>query len=485
MLKRLAVLRGNSMVRPCPFGLPLNGLTPCKTAGNTVLDMNPIMEIVAQSRYDETLLNNSLYEARTYDQRCIFADKIMEDDSAVACDWGEGGAGHTDFPMAPNSNYTSILNGTGYLGFDSRPMSNDNLHLAHSYANQDKYKDKLVHTEETMTVKVADLDIEDFLGDSSMDIVEMPDDDMVVDEDDVLESDLDELSPDITPVVINVPANIPGSMVAIPVDSVETDDDDNDEDEDKNRVRDWPNDGHHPHFITYVRDRLVNIPQHTGTTTVGCERAIAFLRKLDKEISRAIQSDEDNVIDDVEAEKLRDLIYDNISQLDRAHKTLSKTKYKKRADLVIGKKVFARINDGMDIQYFVSVADNEGSQMFQVELDEPTDEQVSNFIKIEAAATTGGLTKQAGQDFYITADPFLQAITRMIFEAHFTYGKNIDDVYDFFAKKYKFNDREHLSVQELLRIKGLDVNKDYARIGDQDRTPFDGKGINESTVYPA
>jgi hypothetical protein len=75
-------------------------------------------------------------------------------------------------------------------------------------------------------------------------------------------------------------------------------------DEEPQRDTTWKDDSDHGKFLDYMAERLQAVPPHSGQTTVGCEKAISYLRKLDKEISKAIQSDEDNKIDESTAEKI-------------------------------------------------------------------------------------------------------------------------------------------------------------------------------------
>ena len=50
-------------------------------------------------------------------------------------------------------------------------------------------------------------------------------------------------------------------------------------------------------FMEHVEGQYPgNIPRHDGTSTVGCERAISFLDRLNGDISRAIREDHDSVL---------------------------------------------------------------------------------------------------------------------------------------------------------------------------------------------
>ena len=91
---------------------------------------------------------------------------------------------------------------------------------------------------------------------------------------------------------------LPGSNVS----SKELDNESNSDTEET----DYVNDGDLSKFIEYVNDQYPgNIPQHDGRTTVGCERAVSFLDRMNGEISRAIRDDHDNVLDLASLENIR------------------------------------------------------------------------------------------------------------------------------------------------------------------------------------
>lgn len=250
------------------------------------------------------------------------------------------------------------------------------------------------------------------------------------------------------------------------------------------RERDWESDGDHSKFIKYVRHRLDNIPRHTGQTTIGCERAIAYLKRLDREISRAIQGDDDNVIDEEEAEKIRDTIMEFVDKLEDAHdKLVSKKKIKKKSSVRVGNQVIARINDGNDIKYYISVDDGDGEELLPVTLAEPTDEQVQIFALGEE--TNDQLVKEAGSaKIFLFEDPFLHAITRLLINSHVSAGRDIEKVYAGLKNKYGFTPREELSIQELLLQKGFPMFKDLGRLG-EDQDPTSPDGVDFGTTYHA
>lgn len=250
------------------------------------------------------------------------------------------------------------------------------------------------------------------------------------------------------------------------------------DEKEESQERDWENDKDHSYFLVYMAKKLDEVPSWSGTTTVGCEKAISYLRKLDKELSDAIRSDEDNVIDEQEAEQIRDTIYKYVSNLEDAYDDLMK-KYEKKAHVKLNKKVVARIKDGQDIQYFASVASSSGEEtLLKVELVEPTDSQVQSFI-----SGSDGMNKSASAGVVLFEDPFLHSITRLLIQGHITNGKDLSEMYAELKEKYDFTPREELSIQELLYQKGFPLIKDLGRMGEDGVRPQDGLGFEHHTEY--
>lgn len=245
----------------------------------------------------------------------------------------------------------------------------------------------------------------------------------------------------------------------------------------------WENDGDHKHFIVWLRKEVQNLPSHSGETTVGCERVLSRLRKLDKELSRAVSTDHDNVIDEIEAERLRDTIMDFQDKLEVARsELLEKKKKTKKAYVRFSKQIVARIKDGKDIGYYMSVSKGDDEELLPISLAEPSDEQVQKFVEGEA---DNSLVKEAGMaPIYLFEDPFLHSITRILINAHTSAGRDIEKVYAKLKEKYSFTKREELSIQELLLQKGMPIYKDFGRLGEP-ADPADDNGIEFSTVYQA
>lgn len=275
-----------------------------------------------------------------------------------------------------------------------------------------------------------------------------------------------------TLIITDLPGAIPGAQIQVPV-------------KEQEKKKTWKDDSAHEDFVRHYKEMLSKIPGHTGSTTVGCERAIAHLKDALNELSRAVRTDLECKLDEMEVEGLRDQTHDMIDKLEEALSNLTEEKNKKRRKkssyVRVGKTVVARINDGQP-QYYVSVAQGDQEELLPVSLAEPTDEQVQLFVKGEEERA---LTKEAGTaKVYLFEDPFLSSITRILINAHVSAGRNIEEVYDQLKRKYGFTDREELSIQELLLQKGMPIFKDLGRI-EEGGAVWDNKGAEWPQIFQA
>jgi hypothetical protein len=107
-MKKLAVIRQDGRDK-CPFGLPIK--EACESAGRTVLNMLEIKSCPADEREEQTRVNNQVFNVYAEGKKCIFADKILEKEDMVHCDYREGGEGISDYPMLPSPYYPRLFNG--------------------------------------------------------------------------------------------------------------------------------------------------------------------------------------------------------------------------------------------------------------------------------------------------------------------------------------------------------------------------------------
>lgn len=96
------------------------------------------------------------------------------------------------------------------------------------------------------------------------------------------------------------------------------------------------------------------------------------------------------------------------------------------------------------------------------------------------------LTKEAGTaKLTLVMTPFERAITGAIVNSFVSQGKNPEETYAALKKKYKFTDRDELSIQQVLADMGYPMLKDRGHIGDASEQLNKGKGIEFATQYNA
>lgn len=181
-------------------------------------------------------------------------------------------------------------------------------------------------------------------------------------------------------------------------------------------------------FIAWVKERCDDVPRHSGNDTAGLERAMAYLDKLDGEISRAMRMDLDGELDANQIEKVRSVIDDGISRLEarldqvKQHKKQSKKKKKSTSAL--------EVVDGTLIK--------------------------------EAQKITGV------QGVFVTVDILTARIARTCINGMVSAGHDIEDLFNKQAKYYNLDKRERACVMQLLEDMGYAFRQDRLLDPDED-----------------
>ena len=84
------------------------------------------------------------------------------------------------------------------------------------------------------------------------------------------------------------------------------------------------------HFVVWIKERLDDVPKHSGYDKAGLERAVAYLEKLDNEISKAMRLDLDGKLDADKIEDVRSKIDDGVERLHARVDKISKKKGKRK-----------------------------------------------------------------------------------------------------------------------------------------------------------
>lgn len=197
----------------------------------------------------------------------------------------------------------------------------------------------------------------------------------------------------------------------------------------------YRDDGDISDFMNYVRDMYPGkIPEHDGQSTVGCERAITFLDKLNSEISRAIREDSENVLSINELEEVRVKIMRDVLIL-KDHLNNLKKKIKENAKTA---------------------------------------------STVSLISLNSGLIKEATtpRNVMIAVSPFERAIVGIMINAHVSAGHSLDKVFDFLCEKYDLSEREQLSVMQVCMDSGFHIFKDRGTLNSKPGKEGDDDGVD-------
>lgn len=206
----------------------------------------------------------------------------------------------------------------------------------------------------------------------------------------------------------------------------------------KNEKWDWSKRGP-TGFIAWVKERCDDVPKHSGYDSAGIERAIAYLERLDNEVSKAMRLDLDGELDADQIENVRSVIDNGIERLnDRLDKVKSSKKKKGRK--------------------------------------KKADETLDGFLK-EAQKPAGV------QGIYIVAPLFASRIARVCINGMVSAGHDIEDLYSRQVKKYNLTDREQAEVMQLLADMGYPLRQDRGYMPDDDLDIADSGNMDWAANY--
>lgn len=269
----------------------------------------------------------------------------------------------------------------------------------------------------------------------------------VVDMDDTVSSPeghaapLEVCEPDAIEIVIGdlpgAPDHTPDPQApVIEVSEEDSKDDENEAKSKKPEKWDWASKGA-TGFVTWVKERLDDVPKHSGYDTAGLERAISYMDKLDNEISRAMRMDLDGELDANKVEEVRAKIEDGISRLqERIEKVKSSKKKPKKK---------------------------------KAELD-------PSLVK-EAQKITGV------SGIVVTVPLLISRVARVCINGMVSAGHDIEDMFERQVKKYKLNDREQAEVMQLLADMGYALRRDRGYLADEGTDPASSDNFDWAANY--
>jgi hypothetical protein len=189
----------------------------------------------------------------------------------------------------------------------------------------------------------------------------------------------------------------------------------------------WDWEAHGPHgFIAWIKSRCDDVPKHSGQDTAGLERAMAYLDKLDGEISRAMRMDLDGELDANQIEKVRVMIDEGISRL---HDRLDKIKKVKKTN-------------------------RSKKKTSELEVDEQMIKEAQKIMGV------GGVV--------VVADLLTSRVAKVCINGMVSAGHDINDLYFHQVKEYNLNKREQACVRELLECMGYTLREDRGHMPEDD-----------------
>jgi len=244
-----------------------------------------------------------------------------------------------------------------------------------------------------------------------------------------LSEELEDIGEELDEIVEENPDVTLGDM--IPGTSVSSRDIDGEEEEVET---DYANDKDLSKFMEYITGQYpASIPPHDGRTTVGCERAISFLERLNSDISRAIKDDVDGILDLAELESVRANIMHDVIKLKQHLGNLKKKL----------KEVNAKTNES------------------EIPLWKNSQGKLVDPLKMEKSASVPN-------NLVIAVTPFERAITGIMINSHVSAGRAMADTFEALKKKYDISEREELAIMQICMDSGFPIFKDRGTAGSED-----------------
>lgn len=190
-------------------------------------------------------------------------------------------------------------------------------------------------------------------------------------------------------------------------------------------------------FLNWLKEKVEQVPRHTGKDVSGLERAIAYLKFLAGEISKATRQDIKGQLDCNAVEDARDKIHEGIDRLEARLQQVSAYKYNK------GKK---------------KKADS------------------------EEQALVKNATKTAG--FVVNVPLFISHVARVCINSMVSGGHDIENTFQKMAQKYEMTKREQVETMRLLSDMGYHVRRDFGLDLDENLDQTSSDNFDFGANYP-
>jgi len=268
----------------------------------------------------------------------------------------------------------------------------------------------------------------------------------------------------------------------------ETDDNDAKKGKGKNEKWDWSKHGPHG-FVAWIKSRISDVPKHSGYDSSGLERAVAYMERLDNEISKAMRLDLDGDLDGNKIEVVRSELDDGIARLqarlDKVKESKKSSKKRKKTAQDLSSEISTVMDrySNEDINEWVDDTTVPGENWT---IEKAIVQLANNGEEpgFEGATLIKEAQKIMGvKGVMITVPIFISRVARVCVNGTVSGGHDIEDLYQRQVKKWALNEREQAEVQQLLFDMGYPLRQDRGFMPDDDLEVFDTDNMDWAANY--
>lgn len=242
-------------------------------------------------------------------------------------------------------------------------------------------------------------------------------------------------------------------------------------------------------FVACIRERLDNVPKHSGYDSAGLERAVSYMEKLDTEISKVMRTDLDSELDANQVEKIRSQLDEGLSRL---HARLDKVKESKKSSR---KKKKTASDLQSEINTVLKRYADEDLQAWVEDTGVPGEEWTAEKVIVQLANNGNepgyeemGLSKTAQkitgvQGVFVTVPILISRIARVCVNGTISAGHDIEDLYKRQVERWKLSEREQAEVQQLLWDMGYPLRQDRGFMPNDDLEVWDSDNMDWAANY--
>lgn len=251
---------------------------------------------------------------------------------------------------------------------------------------------------------------------------------------------------------------------------------------------DWTKHGPHG-FVAWIKSRIADVPKHSGYDSSGLERAVAYMERIDNEISKAMRMDLDGELDGNKVESVRSQLDDGIARLqarlDKVKDTKKSSKKRKKTAQDLSSEISTVMDrySNEDINEWVddTAVPGESWTIEKAIVQLANNGEEPGF---EGTALIKEAQKIMGvKGVMITVPIFISRIARVCVNGTVSAGHDIEDLYHRQVEKWKLTDREQAEVQQLLFDMGYPLRQDRGFMPDDNLEVSDSDNMDWSANY--